>query len=168
MFYSDLNLADIDVAAEGLKVTVAVLKKLIKNNTGPKHVMVNGKPYFDLDDVREYTMKKTICSDLTVIPKVTARVLDVKKRSDGKSIPVLAAYSPDFGNGRETRSLILVSLDGVSRSHSAYKEFGSGDGPRSEGYFLQEVSAPELAGYSDKYLGWNALEPEYNIVKFTS
>ncbi len=173
MFLELSNLADIDLAAEELKISVGMLKKLIKAHTGPKATIIDGKAYFDLDELREFKVRKTICKDGTVIPKVTSTVLGYQKRDDGEERPILACYCTGFDtsgldNPGEWRVLVLIGPDGEYRSHLGYKEFGSGDGYRSDGYFLKEVDDPELAGFSDeKYLGRNALHPKYKVVMFS-
>ncbi|MBP3730222.1 MAG: hypothetical protein J6I40_01975 [Mailhella sp.] len=159
------RMANLAEAAEHLRISVAILKKLNADHTGPAFGIFKDDPFYAWDDLNYFMAAYTICRDGTVIPKVKAEVLGHKLDDHGREFPVLAcccAGKHDDG----TRVLWLIGPDGVLHSHLGEKEFGSGDGYRSEGYFIQEVSDPELAGFSDeKYLGKNALHPQYEHVK---
>ena len=158
--------ANIDSAAQGLRIPVSVLRKILKNGTGPKATWYKGKPYIEWKDLEDFHLHHTICVDGTVIDKVKSKLMGYAEK-DGRTYPVYACYCFDNDGVSEYRDLYLIAPDGKRHQHGAYREFGSGDGERGV-YFIQEVHDPELAGFSDeKYLGWNALHPKYHYVQET-
>ena len=155
--------ANAAVAAQGLRIPVSVLRKILKNGTGPKATWYKGKPYIEWNDLEDFNVHHTICVDGTVIDKVTAKILGYK---DGE--PIFACYCIDDDGISESRNLFHVGPDGKVHKNGAERGFGSENGHRGEGYYIQEVRNPELAGFSDeKYLGWNALHPQYRYVQPT-
>ncbi len=158
--------ANIPEAAEFLRIPAAVFKNLLADGTGPESVDFDDGPHFEWDVLEDYRRAKTICRDGQVIPKVTAQVLGYKQEG-GKEYPVLACYCTGISSNG-SRTLRLISPLGTRNTHGGGAEFGSGDGVlKSEGYFVKEVSDPKLAGFDDeKYLGNNALDPEYEVVDY--
>ena len=154
------RMATLPEAADWLWIPASMLEKLIKEGNGPEHTVVDGKAYFDWDDLDEFRRTRTICRDGSVIGRVKARVLGSVKRN-GKDFPVVACFCSGLDDGG-ARILKLIAPDGTRNAHKGEKEFGSGDGHRAEGYFAKEVTDPVQAGFDDSlYLGDNALYHAY-------
>ena len=150
-------MADIKAAAQHLLVPVPVLQKMIDDDTAPEYIIVKKQILFSWDDLDDFIQAHTICKDGSVIDKVTAKILGYRKHEFGCDLPVLACYHKGYSENGE-RLLHLVDLHGNRRSHGGGYEFGEANNTsRFEGYFLEEVTDPELAGLSEKYTGHNAL-----------
>ena len=157
--------ANIPEAAEYLRIPVAVFRQILANGEGPERIEFDDGPHFDWIDLKAYRHAKTICRDGSVIDKVTAKELD-RVQEGGTEYPVLACYCVGFDRDGK-RILSLIGPHGKLNTHGGDEDFGSGDGFRSEGYYIREVLDPKLAGFDDeKYLGFNALEPEYETVDY--
>ncbi len=157
--------ANIPEAAEYLRIPVAAFEQILADGTGPEHIDFDDGPHFEWNVLEHFRRAKTICRDGQVIPKITAQVLDYKQ-DGGREYPVLACYCTGFSRDG-SRILRLISPLGTRNTHGGDAVFGSGDGYRSEGYFIREVSDPKLAGFDDEmFLGFNALAPEYESVDY--
>ncbi len=159
MNFNMICMATLSEAAEYMRIDVEVLKKLNKNGTGPHVIMEKGTPHYDWDDLDKFMETHTICVGGSVIDKVKSKIMGCADHN-GRQVPILAAYCIYEGPGE--RMLRLIGPDGRRHYHGGGSKFGDGDGIRSEGYIVHEVTDPELAGFSDeKYLGDNALTTSF-------
>ncbi len=160
MIIDTCNLANMALAAACLEIRVEVLEKLMETGTGPDAIIYKGDVRFDLDDVYRFKKTKTIRADGTVVDKIKSTMLGYRQH-EGRSRPILACYCTGDDEGDRTLTLIVPS--GERKDFASEGGFGSADGTYKPegGFFLREVTNPELAGLGEMFFGSNAIEPDF-------